>query len=58
MLACVGFLAMAVRLYNVSLSSMGENLLVAFTLFGMVIGGAALAGWLLAVIRRYFNERR
>jgi len=58
MAACALFLVMAVRLYDVSLGAMTQKLLVIAALFGLTLGAAALLGWILVALRRYFDEHQ
>jgi hypothetical protein len=55
MLACGGFLLMAVKVYDVPLSDMTSNLLT--MVFGLlvIIGAAALLGRVIATLRKRFQ---
>lgn len=53
MFGCAAFLLMAVKLYNVSVSSLLENLLTALLVLGIIIAAAASLVWLKSVIRKW-----
>jgi ABC-type Co2+ transport system permease subunit len=46
MFGCAAFLLMAVKLYNVSVSSLLNNLLIALLVLGIIISAAASLVWL------------
>ena len=46
MFGCAAFLLMAVKLYNVSVSSLLNNLLIALLVLGIIIAAAASLVWL------------
>ena len=53
MFGCAAFLLMAVKLYNVSVSSLLENLLTALLVLGIIIAAAASLVWLKSLIRKW-----
>ena len=55
MLACGGFLLMAVKVYDVPLSDMASNLLIMVLGLVVIIGAAALMGRLIAALRKRFQ---
>ena len=52
MFGCAAFLLMAVKLYNVPLSSLVSNLLVALLMLAVIVSVAAALGWVLATLRK------
>lgn len=52
MFGCGAFLLMAVKLYNVPLSSLASNLLVALLMLTVIVSVAAALGWVLATLRK------
>lgn len=53
MFGCAAFLLMAVKLYNVSVSSLLENLLTALLVLGIIVAAAASLVWLKSIIRKW-----
>ena len=53
MFGCGAFLLMAVKLYNVSVSSLLDNLLTALLVLGMIVVAAASLVWLKSIIRKW-----
>lgn len=53
MFGCAAFLLMAVKLYNVSVSSLLSNLLTALLVLGIIIAAAASLVWLKNSIRKW-----
>ena len=53
MFGCAAFLLMAVKLYNVSVSSLLENLLTALLVLGIIIAAAASLVWLKSIVRKW-----
>jgi len=53
MFCCAAFLLMAVKLYNVSVSSLLSNLLTALLVLGIIIAAAASLVWLKNSIRKW-----
>ena len=51
MFGCAAFLLMAVKLYNVPLSSLASNLVIVLLMLAVIVGTAAALGWVLARIR-------
>jgi len=51
MVACFAFLLMAIKVYQVSLSTIAINLLLMLIGLLLIVALAALLGWLLAVLR-------
>jgi ABC-type Co2+ transport system permease subunit len=52
MFGCAAFLLMAVKLYNVSVSSLLNNLLIALLVLGIIIAAAASLVWLKSAIKK------
>jgi uncharacterized membrane protein AbrB (regulator of aidB expression) len=42
---------MAVKLYNVSLSSLASNLVIVLLMLAVIVGAAAALGWVIARLR-------
>ncbi|MDG1819019.1 MAG: hypothetical protein P8H31_04220 [Porticoccaceae bacterium] len=53
MFGCAAFLLMAVKLYNVSVSTLLNNLLIALLVLGMIIAAAASLVWLKSRLRKW-----
>ncbi len=51
MFGCAAFLLMAVKLYNVPLSSLASNLVIVLLMLAVIVGTAAALGWVLARLR-------
>jgi hypothetical protein len=51
MFGCAAFLLMAVKLYNVSLSSLASNLMTVLVMLAAIVGAAAALGWVIARFR-------
>tara|TARA_B110000003_G_scaffold87362_1_gene89496 strand:+ start:3635 stop:3802 length:168 start_codon:yes stop_codon:yes gene_type:complete len=52
MLACFAFLLMAVKVYNVPMSSLTNNFLSMLIGLGLIVVVSAAVGWLLVVLRK------
>jgi hypothetical protein len=52
MFGCAAFLFMAVKLYNVSLSSLASNLVIVMLMLAVIFGAAAGLGWVIANLRK------
>lgn len=52
MFGCAAFLLMAVKLYNVSLSSLVSNLVIVLLMLAVIVGVAAGLGWVIANLRK------
>ena len=52
MFGCAAFLFMAVKLYNVSLSSLASNLVIVILMLAVIVGAAAGLGWVIANLRK------
>ena len=52
LMACAGFLALALWGWGVTWKDMGLYLLITVVLLGAIVGTAALAGWLLHKLRQ------
>ena len=55
MLGCLAFLLMAVKVYGVPVSAMTGNLLFMLGGLMLIIGTAAMLGWILAYLRKRFR---
>ena len=55
MLGCLAFLLMAVKVYGVPVSAMTGNLLFMLGGLMLIIGAAAMLGWILAYLRKRFR---
>ncbi len=53
MFGCAAFLLMAVKLYNVSVSSLLNNLLIALLVLVIIIASAASLVWLKSRLRKW-----
>jgi K+-sensing histidine kinase KdpD len=51
MFGCAAFLLLAVKLYNVSLSSLASNLVIVLFMLAVIVGAAAALGWVIARVR-------
>lgn len=58
MFGCAAFLLMAVKLYNVSVSSLLSNLLIALLVLGIIIIAAASLVWLKSKLKSMQSKRR
>jgi uncharacterized membrane protein YciS (DUF1049 family) len=58
MFGCAAFLLMAVKLYNVSVSSLFSNLLIALLVLGIIIAAAASLVWLKSKLKLKQKKRR
>ena len=52
MFGCAAFLLMAVKLYNVSLSSLVSNLVIVLLMLAVIVGAAAGLGWVIGNLRK------
>jgi hypothetical protein len=52
MFGCAAFLLMAVKLYNVPLSSLASNLVIVLLMLAVIVGAAAALGWVIATLRK------
>ena len=52
MLACFAFLLMAVKVYDVPVSTMTANLMFMLGGLILIIGAAAMLGWIIAYLRK------
>jgi hypothetical protein len=52
MFGCAAFLLMAVKLYNISVSSLLSNLLIALLVLGIIIAAAASLVWIKSAIKK------
>ncbi len=53
MFGCAAFLLMAVKLYEVPVSSLLGNLLIAFVVLGIILAAAASFVWLKSTIKKW-----
>ena len=55
MLGCLAFLLMAVKAYDVPVSTMTANLMFMLGGLMLIIGAAAMLGWMIAYLRKRFR---
>ena len=55
MLGCLAFLLMAVKVYDVPVSTMTANLMFMLGGLMLIIGAAAILGWIIAYLRKRFR---
>ncbi|HAZ94382.1 hypothetical protein N9842_00345 [Porticoccaceae bacterium] len=55
MLGCLAFLLMAVKVYDVPVSTMTANLMFMLGGLMLIIGAAAMLGWMIAYLRKRFR---
>ncbi|MGY8850619.1 MAG: hypothetical protein ACKVKX_07840 [Pseudomonadales bacterium] len=55
MLGCLAFLLMAVKVYDVPVSTMTANLMFMLGGLMLIIGAAAMLGWIIAYLRKRFR---
>ena len=55
MLGCLAFLLMAVKVYDVPVSTMTANLMSMLGGLMLIIGAAAMLGWMIAYLRKRFR---
>lgn len=55
MLSCLAFLLMAVKVYDVPVSTMTANLMFMLGGLMLIIGAAAMLGWMIAYLRKRFR---
>ena len=55
MLGCLAFLLMAFKVYDVPVSTMTANLMFMLGGLMLIIGAAAMLGWMIAYLRKRFR---
>lgn len=55
MLGCLAFLLMAVKVYDVPVSTMTANLMFMLGGLMLIIGAAAMLGWIIGYLRKRFR---
>ena len=55
MLGCLAFLLMAVKVYDVPVSTMTANLMFMLGGLMLIVGAAAMLGWMIAYLRKRFR---